>query len=51
MVGCGLHTAYLAEFVVLEVYCTLEHKALLDERLPLVVLMLMSVYYATSNLA
>lgn len=40
------HRLYLAGFVVLELYCTLGHKALLGERLPFVPLMLTSVYCA-----
>jgi alpha-1,3-glucosyltransferase len=41
-----LYRAYLAGLVVLELYCTLGHKALLGERLPFVPLMLTSVYCA-----
>lgn len=41
-----LHRLYLLGLVVLELYCSLGHKALLGERLPFVPLMLTSVYCA-----
>lgn len=41
-----LYRVYLAGFVLLELYCTLGHRALLGDRLPFVPLMLTSVYCA-----
>lgn len=41
-----LYRVYLAGFVLLELYCTLGHRALLVDRLPFVPLMLTSVYCA-----
>lgn len=41
-----LYRVYLAGFVLLELYCTLGHTALLGDRLPFVPLLLTSVYCA-----